>query len=321
VNRVIQYAAFIISLTPEGPTFFTNPKPSLNVLAVIGPGTGTPLKRFYKRALLLEVGLGTGRPYHEAKSPFEKTPSGKPKNIPKRHKWFHLTAEQYIQIAPIIFSRLQEITDQKVANWKCNHENPFFIPITRHYFSRRKKTLFIENSYKPCQRGARFAVSLEDRFLLSDIYWAEKHNPDLRRRLKGLANFIDLRLNFSSSAKKTKGPPRKEFRTLKRFIQVAEMLAKRNLPARHIVDLLDFLPLKNDGSRSAYYYEISRLLGYAGEELREEKFIRQVLANPHLRLNGIKLRITTGLSHRDHIVFEISASLPKERNASCGAYP
>ncbi len=309
VNRVIQHASIIISLTPEGPMIFANPKPTLNVLAVIGPGIGTPFKRFFERALLLEVGIGVGRPYHEAKSSIEKTSSGKPKSIPKRRKWFRLTEQQYIQVASWIFPCLQEITNQKVANWKCNHESPFFIPTSRHYFSRHQKTLFIEEGYKSWPRGTRFAVSLEDRFLLSDIYWAEKHNPDLRRRLKGLAKFIDLRLNFSG-AKKTKSRPRKEFRELKRFVQVAGILEKRNLPVRHIVDLLDFLPLKNGRSRSLYYYEISHLLGYTGEEFREEKFVHQALANPSQRLNGIKLRITTGLSCRDHIVFEISTNLP-----------
>ncbi|GEM_PF-1930940 len=308
VDRVIQHAAFIISLTPEGPMFFVNPDPRLNVLAVIGPGIGTPLKRFFERALLLEVGLGVSRPYHESNIR-RKAKKGGPKSIPERRKWFHLTVEQYTQVAPIIFSCLQEITNQKVANWKCNHEHPFFIPTSRHYFSRRQKTLFTEDGYKPWPRGTRFAVSLEDRFLLSDIYWAEKHNPDLRRRLKGLAKFIDLRLNFSG-AKKTKSRPRKEFRELKRFVQIAGMLEKRNLPARHIVDLLDFLPLKNGHSRSLYYYEISHLLGYTGEELREEKFVHQALTNPRHRLSGVDLRITTGLSRRDHIVFEIFTNLP-----------
>lgn len=308
VNRVIRHASMIISLTPEGSMSFINPDPRLNVLAVIGPGIGTPLKRFFERALLLEMGLGVSRPYHESKTGKRVKQEG-PKGIPERRKWFHLTAEQYTQVASIIFSCLQEITNQKVANWKCNHENPFFIPTSHHYFSRHQKTLFTEEGYKPWPRGTRFAVSLEDRFLLSDIYWAEKHNPDLRRRLKGLAKFIDLRLNFSGT-KKTKSRPRKEFRELKRFVQVAGMLEKRNLPARHIVDLLDFLPLKNGHSRSLYYYEISNLLGYTGEELREEKFVHQVLANPRQRLNGIKLRITTGLSCRDHIVFEISTNLP-----------
>jgi len=317
VNRVIQYASIVVFLSPEGPMSFINPDPRLNVFAVIGPGTGTPLKRFFKRALLLEVGIGVSRPYHESNTG-RKAKKGVPKSIPRRRKWFHLTTEQYVQVAPIIFPHLQEITNQKVANWKCNHEKPFFIPTSRHYFSRRQKTLFTEEGHKTWPRGTRFAVSLEDRFLLSDIYWAEKHNPDLRRRLKGLAKFIDLRLNFSGT-KKPKSRPRKEFRELKRFVQVAGILEKRNLPARHIVDLLDFLPLKNGRSRSLYYHEISNLLGYTGEELREEKFVRQVLANPRQRLNSIELRITTGLSCRDHIVFEISTNLPVGEEISLAA--
>ena len=332
VNRVIQHASIIISLTPEGPMIFANPNPALNVLAVIGPGTGTPFKRFFERALLLEVGIGVGRPYHQAKSSIKKTSGGKPKSIPKRRKWFHLTEQQYIQVAPWIFPTLQDLTNEKVARWEFNHNKPFRIKAKRSHFMRSSKAFVSKIACLDAPRCARFSVSLEDRFFLPDIYWAEKQNKNVRLYLKGLAKKIDLRLNFNNyTRRKSSQKQRKELSETERFKQIAmvineerekrgsvkdrkdkAMVREEKLPPRYIVDLLDYLPCPNGASRSKYHYAIADLFGYAGVELREEKFVRQVLPNPKERLGNVQIRITSGLSHRDHIVFEITHNLTEE---------
>lgn len=339
VNRIIQHAQIVISLTPERPMVFVNPKPALNVLAVIGPEKGAPLSpaanRFFPSAVLLEIGLGRGRPYHKTKNYQKLNSTGNPTAILKRRKWFHLTEQQYIQAAPWIFSALQDLTNEKVARWECNHNNPYRIASERQHFVRRSKAFISKIIYLDALRGARFSVSLEDRFLLSDVYWAEKQNKDVRLYLESLAKKIDLRLNFNNYARKPSQKPRKELSTTERFKQIAAIINEERkkrgsvkdrkdktkvrdekLPSRYIVDLLDYLPRRDGESRSKYYYAIAEALGYTGEELREEKFVRQVLPDPQERLNDIQLRITTGLSNRDHIVFEVVSNLSAEEIAA-----
>lgn len=314
VDLVEREAKIVIDITSL--SIRQNPRPGLGIIAVVGPGKFLGMD--FKKALLCEIGLGKSRPYHEAKRP------GGEKFIQKRRRWFSLTEEQYLIIAPEIFKLLQGLADNRIDNWKCgpNSDNPFRIRVPRSFWSRHEKTLFQTLSWKPLPRGARFAVSLSDEFdefLLKDIFWAELNlNSGLQGHLKGLARFIDLYLSVYKDKIGKNGFSRR-FPKLKRVQQIREMIYSSSLSGSPylLIEMLNYLPQKE--SNCLWPYITTHLIPFGGEETKERKLSTQAITGPESRLKGIQLRIKTGLDgrnlyqktpkERDHVVFEIFSSV------------
>jgi len=274
-----------------------NPDGRLGVIAIIGPGEFQG--KTYDKAILCEVGIGVSRPYHEAGKPLNSLRNGETAKIQRRWKWFSLTEEQYLAVSPILFLVFQKLTNEKVATWKKGFfsDDPFLIPTARNYFSRHQKKVFSVNSRKPQPSGTRFAVSLNNLLLARDIFWAEFNNSFTVYRLKGLARFLDLYLSWLNG---NKYPIMKVSKVRERNIW--KSLGPLSSKSPHLVpELLAYLPKR----RLAFSY-ISDLVGNSGETF-ERKLANSALPNPEARLNGISIRITTGISSkRDHIVFEVA---------------
>ncbi len=306
VRVVEQEAIGVFEIFPDWVEFVENKSPRLGVLAVVGPGKG--FGRRFEKVLLLEMGVSRGRPYHPAKG--LKRQLGQPE-INKRRKWFSLSPEQYQLVAPFLFAKLQELTNQRESTWKTSafSGDPFILPTPRYYWSRHQKTLFETVSYQPQPKGVRFSASREDEVLLRDIYWAEKHlNSYLRGKLIGLAKFIDLLLSYYQG-NNWQG---ERFLKLQKVQWIQNVLRERKLPAYLIKEMMDLkdkrgLPLIKDSR----FGEIAKKFGVEvyQEKTEEQRLAEKALPNPSQRLSEIQLRVTTGLeADKDYVVFEIFPS-------------
>ena len=200
-----------------------------------------------------------------------------------------------MEVAPLVFSFLQKYTNERVAGWKNGYfSTPFFIPTSRYYWSRKLKKLFHSYSKKPWPCGIRFTVSLKDDFFVKDIFWAEVNtNPYTKKRLSGLAKFIDLRL-----VKYRNGY--RNFLKLKGVQDVQKVVSNSSLPTYLISEILEFLPKK---TKNPLWFEINDLLKHNGSQ---EKFLRESsLPGQTDRLKNIHTRVTTTLNKRGFITFEV----------------
>ena len=318
VDLVKKEAKIVINLSTLN--LIRNPKPGINLIAIIGPGEF--LGRKYREALLCEIGLGRSRSYHDAQRP-KDSKLNESRWVEKRRKWFFLNKEEYLVVAPLIFEILQELTDKKVATWKHNFysDDPFLLPTPRNYFSRHQKKLHQSISMRPQRTGIRFAVSKKDEFLVRDIYWAALNNLDLKIHLNGLAKFIDLYL----SPYKKQRPLRRRFSKLKRVVRVKRtclsLLSKRG--AYLLPELLKCLP---KGQRNPLWPHLVYLLGYGGSATKERRLADSALPDSKNRVGNLEVKITTGLFGkygkqgdiliRDHIVFEVLPSYYSHNQAS-----
>lgn len=280
---VKEEARLVIYLNGGNFEFVQNQNPRLNVIAVIGPSEAFGKK--FDEAVLCEIGIGKSRPYHAAKKQYR---------IPKRRKWFSLTEEQYRQAAPIVFSILQEMTNQAVLGWKKSFFNndPWYVPARRSFFLKRWKKVKTSEKAYAILRGTRYAVSLADRHFLSDLFYAELETN--QRRLSGLRRYLDKRLSIVPRRKRNGRP--------KAFVDVEAALDKKYLSRYLAIEVLKrFVPWHR------FFDELCALVGWNGKDATpEHKLIAAVLPPPELRLNGIQIRVTTGLDQKkDHIVFEV----------------
>lgn len=307
--RRLKEEARIVFLTDRnrgnGVEVLKNPEPRLNVIAVIGPSEA--FGRKFEEAVLCEIGIGASRPYHEARKPNGTRKEREPINIPARRKWFNLSREQYLAVAPALFQCLQELTDRKVFSWKTGHHNnnPFFIRSPNNFFTIRNKKLVSKKVFRDFPIGTRYAVSTADKCLLSDIFWADLKLRE--RQLRKLARFIDKRLSpYRNGGHKR----RKSFSKLEGAKDIQKIFSTSKYLSKYLlVEMINkYLPR---GDKNVFWRELCCLIEWDGEELTEEhKLAASAYPNPELRLEGIQFRITAGLEReKDHIVLEVFPSL------------
>lgn len=271
--------------------FIENKNPRLGVLAILGSGEG--FGRKFEEVLLVEIGVSRTRPYHEARGLARKEHES---NVPQRRKWFDLTQDQYKRVAPFVFKQIQLLTDKRVGLWKCGVDNPFCVKTSRHYWMRSKKKLFISEAYKPQVQGARFSISLKDKFFLKQVYQAEL-SMFWKKRLEGLAKFIDLRLSSYRS-----NGYRRNFLTLQGVRQILDILEYKKLPAYALEEMVNtYLP---EGRKNRLFNEIVSLVGWNGDKSEERRLAEEAIAMAPLP----KLKVTSGINGSDFIVFEVFPS-------------
>ncbi len=314
VNVVKKNAKVVINISKLGLSY--NQDGGLGIIAIIGPGEF--YGRRYEETVLCEIGLGRSRPYHSARK--------SKRWIEKRRKWFSLTEEQYLVVAPIVFDILQKFADEyekrrEMRRKEIGRENqPYLIPVVNNrYFNyckfrgvqKRKNLILKQFIFMPAIERARFAICVKDELFLRDIYFAElNQNDELRWRLKGFIRFVDKSLSrykkgFSRSFDKLGG------------VKDIERCILRSSLSRSPYLMVEALKYLNKGAKNPLYpYYVECLIPWDGEPTRERQLADSALPKVVLRLGGIKLRVTTGLNgenkykiaSRDHIVFEVSPS-------------
>ena len=354
VEKVLRNASVVIHLTNDDPIVINNETPRLQVIAVVGPGYCPTPKLYFSEAVLLEIGIGYSYSYHETKIPKalrckNQWCEGKLTRIRRRHQVVRITAEQYLQVAPLLFAEMQRIVNRRIAaRKKYNHLNPPYKRVTRLFHSHRKSTLFNWGEKITAHPGSRFSVSALDEHVLSDIYWLEQQTDAAHRgRTEGLAHRIAKRLS-----RYARNGTFWRLEKLKGLKDVDEFIAYSNLPVYKRAEALRLI--KDSPKRRPVYEhfrnELELRLGSDDNIAPETRLIRQTLPHPEERLsvlrreeieqhikdverklgwddslvanyrqrissspawnNRYQIQVTTGLGRKDHIVFEMTHSLP-----------
>lgn len=275
----------------------------INVIAVLGPAeeyaiSDCVLRRFnFDEALLCEIGLRRNKPYNETQN--RKREKEERKNFTKRRKWFQLSKNQFVKVAPVIFQILQGITDKRVDGWKCGPRNPFWVKTKRYKVVKGGKILKSYSKSVKCNCGIRFSISPKDYYFLSAVYWAEFNNPALGKYLGGLARFIDKRLSHYRN-----NGFRKDFRKLKGFQDVKKVVSKIS-PYLIRKMLEEYLPGKEN---NIFYNYLMQIFEVDNCKYKEKILVETAssLFDAKKILNGISLKITNGnKGNGKPIVFEV----------------
>jgi len=303
------------------PEFIPCDEPRLNVLAVIGPARKGGFR--FEEALLLELGLHRTRPYRKAEGAAltkqelrlrrknrNRFRSGR--HVPMRRKWFTLTKQQYLAVAPHLFRFLQEHVDERVGRWEITQKfEPFWRKVPRYIVGRHGQIHYTEIAAHH-ERGIRFSVSTADRSLISDIYWAELWwNARLMYQLLGLARFISLCLRDHRYTR-LPGDGFLGFWQLPAIERVRAALKRAmqrrgagRLPRYLLAEMIRrFLPPDSRRFRDV----LAQMIGWNGKETWEYKTAARALPNPESRIGYIRIRVIA--RRRRYIVFEVFSRLP-----------
>lgn len=300
IELVKKEAVFLLEFNGDKIDVKISPENRLNILAVIGPAQRHAIidknicKCFPSEAVLLEVGLRRGRPYHECMN--TKRKMGEFTCFPYRRKWFQMSESQFLKTAPIIFELLQKYTNEITFNWKDS-----YISGSRHWWSHHQKKLFCNTIYRLAKKGIRFSVHKRDDFILEFIYWAELNlNSALKNHLTGLAKFIDKRLKLYRE-----NGYKKRFIDLGGAKQIKKIIDGKFLQPYLLEEMIDkYLP---NGDRNSLINEIRELVDWNWSGALERKLAQRAVIPSNI--DGISLRVIRGLETKnDYIVFELQSN-------------
>ncbi len=265
-----------------------NSAPKLNVIGVVGEGAFRGVSS--KEALLCEIGIGHSEPYQRAGAPRKLVKENEPRTIARRRKWFSMDINQYTLVAPRIFDLLQEISNKKVNSRKYNLDNPFYIKISKKFWSPRRGWLKSEKSV-PVDQGIVFLVDVRDSLLVKDILWAElNNNIKLNSYLDKFARLISKRLSKCYSR-------RKSFEVLKGVKEVTAMVDRVPLYLRQ--ELLNRISNNKKVDFSLLANIRHYIFKWDGKESLERLLALDALPNPKNRIGDMQLRIISGLENLD----------------------
>jgi len=305
VELVKKYARVLVLIKSGGEIFVSNQNNwKLDVIAVVGPGTINGNGMFFQEAVLLEVGIGATRPYHN--SCVDK------QWLNKRRKWFFVTTEQYQHLHPIIFQIIKKVSTGRVSGWETL---TWTIGKTKLYYSRKKKKLLQQGvQWAEYPKGVRFSVSKKDELLLADVYTSEIDNNVLvRRHLDGLSKFLDLCLNGYCRNSYT---PKQMMGILSglngKMTAVAVVLEEKRLLPHHYHWILNSDLL---GKKELFLQIIEYLKLTKEEDIHKAGYLMGLSSVKSCQEYGLQLRtISPNLKQRDFLVFEVSIPrLIKER--------
>lgn len=299
VETVKKYARCCIYITSDGVRVEENQHYRIEILAVIGQYQDDRLN--LDEAVLLEVGLSRGKPYQEATGLKDGNPNY-PKNYPCRHPYLSITAEQYQLVAPEIFNYLVEYSINKVSLWKNDWFDPWWIKIDVGTHKNRFSGLTKDHKWLAARPAIRFAVSVHDNFLVSDIYWAELYGKDnLQEDLKKILKFIGDNLGGYKMRDRKRFPS--NWMKFPRF--AAAISSLKRLPKY----VQFFIWKKHFPINQYFHYEIMEQIGFQGIDCWEEVCAQNVLDNPSNRIGDVSIRIVRKSDR--FVVFEILPPPPK----------
>jgi hypothetical protein len=224
-----------------------------------------------------------------------------------RRKWFSLSAEQYHLVAPIIFKKIDFLTQEKVSSWKSGSPSKrFIVPCSWNWWFRRGGKTVTHDSFFEIPCGISFSVSLQDKLLLYDICWAELNsNISIRRLVEGMAKNISLRLSYYHSSKHYKGV--RNFDELKGAKEVKTMLKNSYLwKCPHL--LVEVVTKIKKRKKCNFWQYVADLIKWDGNETEQRKMASMALPDRWSRLGSIQIHLTPNLNTkriRDYVVFEV----------------
>jgi len=311
VKFVENEAKIVLTISGNEIVYSSNPDGLLWIIAVIGPGHFE--QRFFGKALLCEIGMWETRPYHKG----EIIRKGKRINLPRRLKLFELDKEQYLLVAPKIFSLLQEITDEKVSKRQRGPSDPFLIKAPNLFYFAKNCAFANSTSMKPRPQTIRFSASKKDRYLTQDIFCSElRLNEQLHYQLSGMTAIVNKALArhkiWTSS----------HIEKLKVVKEIRAMLSSYRTVPKYLLPEMMKKDVPNDYKKIPHWSGIvSDIIKWDGERTEEGKLADGALPDVQARIGSAQIRITIGLdginifalrppkrnTQKDYIVFEINS--------------
>lgn len=263
VERLRRYAAYVIEVSADQARLVKqDPGAPLTVVAVIGPAQYED--RRIAEAPLCEVGLFRGKPYRGALLG-RKGFSG-PDRIKRRHKVFCLSEAQYRAVAPIIFSLVQERTDEQVSRREFGPHNPRMISLPGSWWSQRHGNEVMTTTVKRfVPPGVRFSVSTRDSLLAADIYHAAAQNKETRQQMAALESLFTKMIYFGRTTPDMHRPLHRPFNRRKaaQNIRAVAETTWWDRREQHWLWTVFLGRLKPRSGRSLYFFrsEFAKLLG------------------------------------------------------------
>lgn len=160
---VERHARYLFIVDEEGSplALYWRENAPLNIVAVIGPAVWNG--HAFSTSLLLEIGLGRARPYHDALAPPGYLPLGRA--ISKRRNYGFLGPDRFSALRPYLLDLLANHAEDVVSRWKHKTWN---IPSYRSRVVKtgRIKEVVTRQKEVSHRRGARVSVSCQDTDLL-----------------------------------------------------------------------------------------------------------------------------------------------------------
>lgn len=287
-----RHAKMVLTVKEKTVKIEKNAAGRLGVIAVIGPGSSDELRNSFNEAVLLEVGIGKSRPYHEARGLNRKSGES---NIPKRLKECWLTKEQYIVVAPFIFKTILELAKDKVEGWRSSHHS-FWTPDRR--YSKKKKKFHCYWNFCDWPRGMRFSVSCLDSLILADVLFAERHvNRYISSKIGRHARLISLVFSDLYDRKISSVHP-------DLVCDLKEGMEK--VPSHIRRYILDQVP---ERVREYWADDLAQIFKVPINGKHQEADLIESLkftGGSRSCINNMQLRVTTGIdAGKDHVTFEV----------------
>lgn len=283
VERVKRHASVTITMLPDqidGYAFYVDEKPlaedlrrGTHVIAIVGAGRFEQMD--FEKAVLCLINVGGNRPDRKKRRPCLRN-YGLEK-IGQR-KWFSMSQEQYLAVAPILFRELLRYATARIRNWKN--------PLAYSKVKVKMRGVEIKMNFSPKNRGFCFAVSSKERYLMQDLCLAEMYlNEKAKKLIDGLAFSIKGRLQPYLRER----PATKDMWRLKSLAPIKSALLRHAVSRGH---LLIEMMRRHFTPQYPYWDDLIQVLGWNGtEESERKKLASMALPDPKRRLGDIQLRI------------------------------
>lgn len=292
---VRQDAQYLVQIRDDCIRVKRNSSGRLPIIAVTGMAV-TPSGIVVQDAVKLEIGLGRSYPYQRVERQILPRNGRKRLEflIPARTKWASLSSEEYGQVAPILFDRIQSLANIIAESWKEGIDGAkYFFPL-QTWIPPEKRHWQTQFGWIP--KGVRFKASLKDTLLVSDIFWAELNQN------KHLKEYLNWRvIKFGRRLIQYKNGYRNSFLKLKKVQQVRYLMENLFIAKQMylLVEIAEELHRQTGISRDDLY----DLIGWDREECWEHVVAKQALPNPKSRIKDIQIRVIR--RNARYIVFEV----------------
>lgn len=252
VNLIGRAAKHVFIVDHTGTPFHyrENQHGILDVVAVLGPGEKDGVS--FDTTVLLEIGYGHTRPYHNSRGVTGEW-------VHKRRKYVSLTSDQLRNVWPFLEDLLARLAGETISTWKSPH-----VKISSRYHKRTKtRGLKVrkEKEDREYLRGVHFSVSMHDPLVLGLVLRSEleldRRQTSLMADLIGALGFLsriirrysERTLRSEKLIAKLDGYPRSGITSCIRFLR------KRNFLPHHLSLILDTAtPFVHDGLEAILKY-------------------------------------------------------------------
>jgi len=307
ISLIKSHARFIIYVDDEGfPLRMLEREEGykLDVLAIIGSAEVEDM--YFPEVILLEIGMGKTKPYHDAKVPKNLHKEGETTWIHKRQKMASLSQKQLSNLWPYLENILVGKAIKQMSGWKSHTR---VLPNSLVRISHGNRGIHIKDTFREVKSGVRFSVSFADmemiKVVLSShlIYMKET----MRKLSYSLNRFLQRYKNSSYSSKELNLFTKSEHGGVKAIVQYCD-----NIPALHIAKMFQ----ENMIGNRSLLEQVFEQFGLC--DMEDVFFFMEILEkiNPRIIFEEATIWIPTeGFKKgRDSLVFQVQPNVFFEGN-------